>query len=254
MRVSIWQQFSSNHSAIFTVVGKFDSVERAKEIEALFTGILRNIGLAVDHSTIPPVPSPYEKELAEKYGIEWPHGIDWVYFDHRDNNQFDYNYIHRFEDYVFVDWDTVSTWQGPSPLKHLMAKLTDEVHVYCYMAGEEDKIILTELKCKTPDSQTASDICRDSITHFVDERDRDLIRAPWEEHVEPPYFDLECPVAGTLGGKVEHHSESIHFVEIPFYNTHHGLPALIAYLMDKGCTEIEYSLSTVPYASRPEYI
>lgn len=31
MKVTIWEQFSSNHSSSFTIIGKFDSQEKAQE-------------------------------------------------------------------------------------------------------------------------------------------------------------------------------------------------------------------------------
>jgi hypothetical protein len=43
MRLSIWQQFSSNHSSNFTAVGRFDTPEKAAAARQTFEQMLRAI-------------------------------------------------------------------------------------------------------------------------------------------------------------------------------------------------------------------
>ncbi|MEO8609302.1 MAG: hypothetical protein ABI690_15530 [Chloroflexota bacterium] len=57
-----------------------------------------------------------------------------------------------------------------------------------------------------------------------------------------------------FGGKIETEGSTIHIPEIAFFKPAHGIPALVEYLKSKGCTDITYTLKTVPYASKPEYI
>ena len=40
MKISIWQQFSSNHSANFELVGQFPTVEEAEKAYAILLDIL----------------------------------------------------------------------------------------------------------------------------------------------------------------------------------------------------------------------
>ena len=43
MRISIWQQFSSNHSSSFTIIGTFENSEAAQRAAIEFRAILEKI-------------------------------------------------------------------------------------------------------------------------------------------------------------------------------------------------------------------
>jgi uncharacterized lipoprotein YehR (DUF1307 family) len=49
MKLSIWQQFSSNHSANFTTVGQFESAEWAQEALKEVQEIIQNIAWWHEH-------------------------------------------------------------------------------------------------------------------------------------------------------------------------------------------------------------
>jgi hypothetical protein len=83
MRLSIWQQYSSNHSGAYFVVGIFATNEDALHAENELKDMLRSIDVwhranphAAEHSDgslFPP-----EREAAEKYHAEWPQSIEWT--------------------------------------------------------------------------------------------------------------------------------------------------------------------------------
>lgn len=254
MRISIWQQFSSNHSSSFTVVGKFGSTEKTIGAEIIFKQLLKRIreyreyDARIDGNE--DAPTWPEVEIAEQYGFKWDAGIDWVYED-ADINE----HVIRFEDYVFVTTAITDTWQGPESLQNLMQKLTDAVHLKVHEHGE-DKIILTQLECEAP-NQEMSDFIYKEVVSYLKSTDIENLTAPWKPYLPihegrlEPYFESEADV---LGGKIEQDAQIIHFPEIAFFETQYGLPALIGYLEAKGCVNIRYSLQSVPYVSRREYM
>ncbi len=60
--------------------------------------------------------------------------------------------------------------------------------------------------------------------------------------------------ASGRGKKVEAINQIVHIPEIWFHKPELGIPAIHAYLIAKGCTDIEIALKSVPYESKPEYI
>src|SRR5215468_2482654 len=89
MRITIWQQYSSNHSSDFTVVGTFQTHEAAENAAQQFRSMLATIvnwyklpeNRAVAREVLnnyefPPVPP--ELQIAEQFGIEWPTAVVWL--------------------------------------------------------------------------------------------------------------------------------------------------------------------------------
>ena len=89
MQVSIWQQFSSNHSSRFTVVGEFETPEaaqKAADILRQFAETIRqwyaeNPDADEDWNAGGPVlPIPPELEFSRQHNIEWgDHAHDWLF-------------------------------------------------------------------------------------------------------------------------------------------------------------------------------
>jgi hypothetical protein len=83
MRVSLWRQFSGNHSSSFTLVGVFDSPEAAQEGAERLRAMLEQIAIWREQHPLPngwayDDPTPPELELAQQYGVEWTYGLDWL--------------------------------------------------------------------------------------------------------------------------------------------------------------------------------
>jgi hypothetical protein len=86
MHISIWQQFSSNHSSMFWVVGTFNTIQDARSAY----DAIRQMLFAIDqwHREHPEEAwkarrtsfeaLPPEKEYAEKFTVLWPMTIDWT--------------------------------------------------------------------------------------------------------------------------------------------------------------------------------
>jgi hypothetical protein len=92
MKVSIWQQFSSNNSSTFTVAGRFETAEQAQKAQREIMNLLTAIAhwynqpenAAVRKKIGPPTGlrgyplTPTEDEYSKKYNIDWGDPIDWV--------------------------------------------------------------------------------------------------------------------------------------------------------------------------------
>ncbi|QPC83689.1 hypothetical protein G4Y79_04720 [Phototrophicus methaneseepsis] len=87
MKISIWQQFSSNHSGFFWVVGTFKNVSDAQSAFDELRDMLFTIDkwhrdnrdqsqAAMQQGQITPLPP--EQTFAEKYSVQWPSTIDWT--------------------------------------------------------------------------------------------------------------------------------------------------------------------------------
>jgi hypothetical protein len=83
MRLTIWQQFSSNHSASFTVVGVFKDSEKAKcakeELEDIFKRITAWYDEDKERWAYIYELSPVENELREQYQLQWDSAIAWFF-------------------------------------------------------------------------------------------------------------------------------------------------------------------------------
>ncbi len=87
MKLSIWQQFSSNHSGMFWVVGTFNTYEEAQhafeELRAMLFTIEKWYRENREQSEAlmqTAELSPPEREFAQKYNASWPMRIDWTDF------------------------------------------------------------------------------------------------------------------------------------------------------------------------------
>lgn len=179
MKVSVWQQFSSNHSANFTVVGEFESPARAQAIADELLSILTQIGqfwetlspqefneweTRIDNGDI----TPPEEILREQYGIEWIRwpdgriqGIDWV------KNVTDAkNAVSVFHNFAVVSCPFYyATWAGHKPFDEIMNQRGGTVAVDL----EGSLYIDWDVSFSAPD-ETVADIIQKSFNSLSTER------------------------------------------------------------------------------------
>jgi hypothetical protein len=156
MKLTLWQQFSSNHSSSFTVVGEFPTPEAAQNALSEIHRILQKIadwhrahpgefddartdGNSMAH------PTPPELELAQQYGIEWRSAIAWF-----DKVSID---IH-FDRYVFLTRGFGTDSVG-EPFDQVMDKLGGKGYLEGNSVGNVLYGILFTLTCDAPDEATA---------------------------------------------------------------------------------------------------
>src|SRR5687767_9411950 len=107
MRVSIWQQFSSNHSSSFTVVGEFESVEEAQKAGGIFSDIMRRIVQSYAGEKDIENPTSAEIEIGKQYGFEWKYLTDWL-----DSEIDPQKHVVVFDNFVMVSDLFIQTYVG----------------------------------------------------------------------------------------------------------------------------------------------
>src|ERR1700694_4438633 len=103
MRISIWQQFSSNHSGGFEVVGVFASEEQAEVIEKQLHEMFRRIAdfRGYEHTEHEGALTWPETEYSQQFSIPWSlYSINWI-LPNAFNKSTVLN-VTRFDRYVFV--------------------------------------------------------------------------------------------------------------------------------------------------------
>jgi hypothetical protein len=158
MRVSLWQQFSSNHSARFTIVGSFDTSTKADSAADELRHILRVIGDWYQlhpelgeqwNSGDLPAPTEPEMQFSHQYGVDWGKtSIDW----------FRQAQVTTFNELVFLDHSHRETYAQAFPFNAIMAKLGGKVVVEGNVSRLVSERVLFEITTRTPDQATAEKI------------------------------------------------------------------------------------------------
>ena len=228
MRVSIWQQFSSNHSGWFTVVGTLESAEKANTAAAKLSEIIQAIHEwhqqhpgHVDQGNVDPIPP--EVEFARQYGVKWDMAVDW--FDEKSP-------VSVLDDNVVV-LDVSDTWSYPLPFLGILKQLGGSV-VYSFGMDEPFAEFRVKLTCTAPDETVASDLATRILAYLPE---------PWEQRTPwyPDDLNYDEIAADAVGaeGTLRQLGQALAF-ELHFFEIAKGLPALIQYLQSQGCTGIEY--------------
>lgn len=203
MKLSIWQQFSSNHSGFFWVVGTFSTHDEA---DKAFNEI-RDMLFEIDqwhrdnHDYISSQQyrvSPPEKEFAKKYQIEWVNPIDWTgwasyeyQLEGFDAQKAASNLI---DDAVTIVGRNVivsnphQTWMTVQPFKGILDSLDAETIGYDLELVESDAIddftLHTRIRFDAPDQENADAIEKAIITYLEGEVDAIDNPPPWKNDTE----------------------------------------------------------------------
>ncbi len=243
MHVSIWQQFSSNHSATFTVIGEFKTADLAQSATeaclAIFTTIEQwrevpeNAAL-LEHQryysdpkyVIDPPPTPPEIAISQQYGVEWGgSSIDWI-----GPVDLIHERIRRVDSRVFISVD-FETWNHPVPVVNLIEKMGGSALVE-YVDGVPQRTI--HLTCTAPDKNTAQTLYQMMDAYF---------RRTWRGMpvLWQPEHTNESIASFVGDGTIQVEGLRV-TVDIEFWKLGVGFPALIDYLRDQGCTAIEFAI------------
>lgn len=160
MKVSLWQQFSSNHSATFSIVGRFDSAAKADDAANELRHILSVINdwcdahpeltkpwKGVGSRDMPPPTEP-ELQFSQQYGVEWSKtSIDWIRRAQ----------ISTFNELVFLDPRQSETYVSAYPFNAIMAKLGGDVGVHGDVMWRPSvrQRLHFEVSAQAPDEATA---------------------------------------------------------------------------------------------------
>lgn len=192
MRISFWQQFSSNHSAGYWVVGTFKTVGEAQHAYREMRGILEKLEQAMREN-----PSTYaeaEQTIAKQYQIEWTSSIDWWP---------DYEWVKRTDPEAVIEpdqsfiiaalsnvgnvvitsnpWQTWMSWQ---PFKALLEHFGAEIAGIDYFETDiflKYSDIETEFRFTIPDKATADELETAINTYLVTPHNSETNPPPWQD-------------------------------------------------------------------------
>jgi hypothetical protein len=226
MKISIWQQFSSNHSSNFTVVGRFESPEAAETAAAQLRQWFSQI---MNEPRLPETPKPTEWEISVNYNLEWyPEGMHWNGMPLLEH------IIRRVGDDVFITTSGYETYDSPIPFVGLMWKIGARRANY---AEGEHIYICIHLTCTAPDEATA--------VSFYDHTRRYLrgqnfnVKADYEASPLWANPTIESDyLTGCIG--TINRSEKRISLQVQFSEPAYGLSSLMHYLEAQQFSEIEY--------------
>jgi hypothetical protein len=282
MQISLWQQFASNHSSGFTIIGEFTSAEDAQHAAAELKSVFETItswhdshkeesdmilaafwNQPISDSMGTMQVTLAEIELGRQYQIEWIEGIDW--FSRADT-------AILLDRYVYVSpksW--VEEYSAIKPIVALMQHLGSAVRFD--FRGEygldRGNPISIELKCTAP-NETTGQIIYDSVHSYFEGTLKTT--PPWitypdgEQHPQaeeitrlttsaPNISKLPLEQMGLLiytryglmaeKGTIERDGLNLRFMNLDFgipCPHGRGLRALIAWLKDQNCSNFQLKL------------
>jgi len=246
MRLSIWQQFSSNHSARFTVVGVFDTPEAAQKATDELNRLMKAIAQWHTEPQYPerlegretgelPPPSDPELEFSQQHGIDWSdYGIDWFWTDEAERS------IIHVDTLVFINGPESDV--GPGPADQLVEWLGGQALIDGTVDGYEGPFnrVTVDVSCFAPDIATAERVRKDfqDYQHLRQERQQpgDTFKTPWHS------YSQMHEVSSVLSGTVKTKDSNVYFEKLWLWRLGYGLPSLLAYLKDNGCIDIQCKL------------
>jgi hypothetical protein len=230
MRISIWQQFSSNHSSTFTVVGRFGTKAAARDVVSRFTDIFQTIPewsresenrewLKQHRENEYHPPTPLEIEFGKQYGVDWgERGIDWL-------GAIPEERIRQIGKDVFITTDG-DTWSHPTPILNLMAKFGGQVGIQL-----SDKTLLRlHLTCSMINQRWAESVYQEVASYFEEPKGK---QPPWTRELRH-----EVNLNHTLKGTIQQDGSQIS-MECVFFHVYEGFSALIEWLSWKT-SKLEY--------------
>ncbi|MCL4876596.1 MAG: hypothetical protein KJ064_08060 [Anaerolineae bacterium] len=254
MKLTLWQQFSSNHSSHFTIVAAFPSPDAAQQAAERLLHLLKEIDdwfeqpenaaakTRRDHYyATAPVSDP-EKQISEQYAIPWySYSLDWIY------NRRGIVVSDRF---VFIY--PGDTWQGAKPLADLLAKFGSQTAIQGYV---EDKLeppravnarLLFNIDCLAPDEASAQAMVDELLAYLKATADD-----PQGNHDAP--WTANLPAYSAFSGEVSRVGHEVRFRKA-FFSTIPAVyfPMFLAYLKEKGCHMTACTFE-VEYQEHPYY-
>ncbi len=251
MNISLWQAFSSNHSAPFTLVGVFNSPAEAEAAAERLGTLLADIRAwrgEQDQSEDwePAPPTPPEQAAAEALGIDWGYySLDWVPAD--DDA---YSPVTTVGAVLFIDGSESAI--GAQPLDAWVARLGGQPLVNGERGPEETP--------ETPSSVVRlrlSGVASDEATAQSIETD---LRDTWQQSLRSAGYDSGSTAEGneatekfllmaddgtTVSGDLHRAGRQLTFEAVECSGLADGLALLLAHLQARGCAEIEYAFSEV---------
>jgi hypothetical protein len=233
MKLSLWQQFSGNHSSSFMIVAQFETVEWAEQVRQEIQSIVRDIyewweqipekdqhrvgeELREQRRLTPP-----EREFQQRYQINfWSNQafLTWV------NDEYALESISRLDRLIIIN--SGETWDDTHPFEEIMRKLGGRV---ASKLEEDDAYIVLNLWMTALDESAAE---RLNAYRVYDEMD-DAIR-------------FAFPGVPMISGSVRSEGTTVFIDEIDLYESYELVlplselpPDTSAFMRDDGMGEID---------------
>ncbi|MEO8610286.1 MAG: hypothetical protein ABI690_20490 [Chloroflexota bacterium] len=250
MRISIWQQFSSNHSASFTIAGKFESTERAEAVAHELRHILQTISnywqqygnkerttienrlIETEQLTPPEIAfrDQYQVGWTEYFGSGKTFPLDWVHGDWALEG------VRVFRNIVYLE-PPGNTYAGPKPFDAIMEKLGGQLAVWEEVG---DGALVVSIKFSTPNQEIADAVDR-RITRYEDS-------SIW--FLKLPIFGNKT--AGQFhrdGLAMEFHDVYLSWAGLDF-DYFVNFQKLVAFIEDNNCIVVDYEFNIIPYQDK----
>jgi hypothetical protein len=237
MKISLWQQFSSNHSGSFSVVGRFATEEAAREAAEKLREIVRRIDAwhenpanqawysEADQKSVGPPITPVEVAIAKEFNVAWGNGgADW------------YGGMHAPIQQVGRDvyFSTAESWSMPTPIVNLLKSFGGETAQSMSYEDEAIETIWVKLTCRFNDEAAAQATCA-LVTPFMHATRQSETKPPWAGDSDGRKYlgfgDISCE-----GTRLQ--------LDYRFYGLSMGLPAMVEWLQRSGAQNIDYTFAT----------
>ncbi len=169
MRISVWEQFSSNHSASFTVVGQFQDAEAAYNAADEIRQAAKSIAdwysahEAIQDAVIQgaqETPTDAELQVCQTYGISCERSLDWLA-----NCGYSEQIVRVYDNCVFVTnriYVLCEGWSGEALFDQLMAKLA----LRTFVEESNSFAALVTIACTAPEVAAAQSI-HDTVADYL---------------------------------------------------------------------------------------
>jgi hypothetical protein len=217
VRISIWQQFASNHSASFTVVGGFATPQSADHAAAQVRAYLQEIYDWYHDPANTDLVKKRREDADEAYQYTPPELVMMAHYQ-LDDNFIPVDWIeggiddavHTFENHVLVE-NTQDTWSGYPPFPQLLAKLGA---ISLVVSDEYTPSIVANIRCKSLDDHILEQIQQST--------------ASWQA------YDVDIQA-------VELEANTLTIQGFSAWSLYESLPVYIQWLQQLGCTDIHYN-------------
>jgi hypothetical protein len=172
MKLTLWQQFSSNHSTSHTIIGVFETPDAAQNAHAFFHQMLREI-MAKRPQDEDAQEVSIQERYAQRYGVEWEYPVDWMSRFSPNQGSFQEQvevHLVQFGTHLIVDSDGDSTLSASEQLQALLTAMGAVVHARIADAGLRFRLI-----CTAPDTTVAQTV----YAAFKSQLERPMIAASW---------------------------------------------------------------------------
>ncbi|MBA3531471.1 MAG: hypothetical protein H0T73_06065 [Ardenticatenales bacterium] len=205
MRLSLWQQFSSNHSDSFRVVGAFDSPESATQAAETIRAL---------------VARSQQWYSQEEYERRDPENLILL-------PELKASSVNTWEHFLFI-YDHHTEDYEPTAYKPLVKQLGGQVAIQFQPLDVNDSYVQVKIICQAPDETTGQHLYK-VIDNYFEKSDH--YTSPWGKGY-----------GVWARGMIQHEHRQL-TLNVEFSNIGQALPKMIAYLRNQGCSEITYQIA-----------